>query len=82
MWPIQKVGNGYQLILSFHQSLKKHYKSTTEALTHCRKTSRILGATPLDRPEDIEVHPKTGDVYVCLSNNKSRKLSWINQETF
>jgi secreted PhoX family phosphatase len=28
------------------------------------------GATPLNRPEDIEVHPFTGEVYICLTNNK------------
>mgnify|MGYP001414658538 CR=1 FL=1 len=50
--------------------LKEHFNSTVEALTHCRKSGRILGATPLDRPEDIEVHPKTKDIFVCLSNNK------------
>ena len=65
-----KIGKWIPIDLELSPILKKHYKSTTEALTHCRKTSRILGATPLDRPEDIEVHPKTGDVYVCLSNNK------------
>ena len=33
----------------------------------------MLGATELARPEDIEVHPKTGEVYVCLTNNKPKK---------
>ena len=65
-----KKGQWIPIDLELSPVLKKHFKTTTEALTHCRKTSRILGATPLDRPEDIEVHPKTGDVFICLSNNK------------
>ena len=38
----------------------------------CRQAADIAGATPMDRPEWIAVHPKTGEVYVTLTNNSQR----------
>jgi uncharacterized protein len=32
-----------------------------------RAAAKIVGATPLARPEDVEVHPQTGDVYISLT---------------
>ena len=32
----------------------------------------LLGATPLDRPEDIKIHPITGDIFMTLTNNVPR----------
>ena len=40
-----------------------------ELLIHTRIAARALGATPLDRCEDCEIHPKDGSVYVALTNN-------------
>lgn len=40
-----------------------------ELLIHTRVAARALGATPLDRCEDCEVHPRDGSVYVALTNN-------------
>jgi len=38
-----------------------------------RQAATIAGATPMDRPEWVTVHPQTKEVYVSLTNNKSRK---------
>ena len=38
-----------------------------------RLAATAAGATPMDRPEWVAVHPKTHEVYVSLTNNKSRK---------
>jgi secreted PhoX family phosphatase len=33
-----------------------------------RTASSLCGGTPLPRPEDVEVHPETGEVYVALTS--------------
>jgi len=53
--------------------LKKHFKSQTDVQIFAREAAKIVGATPLDRPEDIEFDPLTGNVLVTLTNNKPKK---------
>ena len=49
------------------------FNDQAEILIHARRAARVVGATPLDRPEDVEISPKTGKVYVMLTQNKSRQ---------
>jgi hypothetical protein len=42
---------------------------TEAALTDAAQTALDLGATPVDRPEDLEVHPLDGSVFIALTNN-------------
>ena len=44
-----------------------------EALADAHETAMKLGATPLDRPEDAEIHPLDGSLYAALTNNKLRQ---------
>lgn len=50
--------------------LKKAFKSHTELLIRTREAAKIVNATPLDRPEDVEIDHKTKAVYVSCTNNK------------
>ncbi len=54
------------------ERLSSVFKDQTEVLIHCRKAGAILGATPLDRPEDIEIDPVTGDILMACTNNKPK----------
>ncbi len=39
---------------------------------HTRIAAKMAGATPMDRPEWLAVHPETREVFVSLTNHKSR----------
>lgn len=43
--------------------------SLADALTYASNVALALGGTRTDRPEDIEIHPETGDVYIAFTNN-------------
>jgi uncharacterized protein len=46
-------------------------KNQADVLTYCNHAARALGATRTDRPEDIEIHPTTGEVYIAFTNNSN-----------
>jgi len=51
---------------------KNGFPSQAEVLVNARAAADRLGATPLDRPEWVAVHPQTREVYVTLTNNHER----------
>ena len=52
--------------------LKSAFKNQTEVLIRAREAAKLLGATELNRPEDIEIDPITGNIFISLTNNKPK----------
>lgn len=49
------------------------FANQAAVLVHARLAGDVVGATKMDRPEWVTVHPRTGEVYVTLTNNSGRK---------
>ncbi|MDO5032249.1 PhoX family phosphatase [Corynebacterium sp.] len=54
--------------------------SAEEVAVFTREAADKVGATKMDRPEDMEVHPDTHKVYVALTNNSYRGATGENAE--
>jgi hypothetical protein len=65
-------GRWLPLTLAAHPSFATRFADQTELLIRAPEAAKLLGATPLGRPEDVEIDPRTGAVYIALTMFPSR----------
>ena len=57
--------------------LKEVFGSQTELLVRTREAAKLVGGSPQDRPEDIEIDPQSGAVLIALTKHPERPFGSI-----
>jgi secreted PhoX family phosphatase len=57
------------------------FTAQAEMYIHTRIAADAAGATKMDRPEWVDVHPTTGELYITMTNNSSRRAAPTGTQT-
>jgi hypothetical protein len=57
------------------------FTEQAEIHIHTRIAADAVGATKMDRPEWVDVHPTTGEIYITMTNNGSRRAAPTGTQT-
>jgi secreted PhoX family phosphatase len=55
------------------------FRSPAEVVIGARRAADLVGATKMDRPEDVEPNWKTGKVYAVMTGNENRKPEQVDK---
>jgi secreted PhoX family phosphatase len=65
-----------------NRKLRKNGFDAARVCVNTRTAAKLVGGTPLARPEDVEVHPVTGEVYVALTSWEATGIDKTKEDYF
>ncbi len=65
-----------------NRKLRDHEFDAARVCVNTRTAAKIVGGTPLARPEDVEVHPVTGELYVALTSWEAAGIDKTKEDYF
>ncbi len=68
---VADTDNGKWISLNINEQpiLQENFKDQTEVLVRLREAAKLVGGTPQARPEDVEIDPVSGSIFITLTNN-------------
>ncbi|MBX9975426.1 PhoX family phosphatase [Cytobacillus firmus] len=67
-WVPLTIGN-VQTAVKGNADLLKKFQTQADVAVHCHEAALLVGGTPTDRPEDVEISPFDKTVFIAHTNN-------------